>query len=135
MYASGDRLRRNCFSEPSAEIISGGKRNCGFTSWTYGSIHRVFFLYKKVISAAADSLCKNADGTWVGFGSNNDGALGISYDDDKYRYETPTTLRAYEFDPVTFGDSGKGQLRRWGLCVAGSAHSLCREADGSWQQP
>jgi alpha-tubulin suppressor-like RCC1 family protein len=71
-----------------------------FTGYTAGYYH---------------SLCRKADGTWVAFGDNNDGRLGL---DDTTSRNTPTALTALGADTEQ--------------CVVGYRHSLCRKTDGTW---
>jgi hypothetical protein len=93
-------------------LSAGSSGSTTFTAWTaYGY---------QCVTNGGNNLCKKTDGTWVGFGYNDDGQLGLG---DTSSRNTPTAITG---------------LGNWWwtstveLCVVGGAHSLCKKTDGTW---
>jgi alpha-tubulin suppressor-like RCC1 family protein len=68
------------------------------------------------VSGSSFSLCRKTDGTWVGFGSNYYGQLGLGVITESENTPTPVTALGTDTES----------------CVCGPKHSLCRKTDGTW---
>jgi alpha-tubulin suppressor-like RCC1 family protein len=69
-------------------------------------------------ACGSHNLCRKTDGTWLAFGSNNNGQLGLGDNGDLTDRNTPTAITALGTDIEA--------------CVAGNSHNLCRKTDGTW---